>query len=122
MRSVILLLMVLCAGCSTQYFKSAQPASVVARCIANEWEHCGSPDFKVPVFIKQETNGYFVGVSMPSVYFGPSCPVWAEVTNTASGSVTRYHRELQIFHGRLDRAVQKCQDANNNDDASYEGK
>jgi len=79
MRFVIPLLMVLLTGCSTQNFKSAQPASVVAAGIANEWEHCGSPGFKVPVFTKPITNGYFVGVAMPSMYFGPSCPVWAEV-------------------------------------------
>ena len=112
MRFLILLLVVLLTGCSTQYFRSAQPASVVASCIAREWEHCGSPGFKVPVFTKQLTNGYFVGVTMPSMYFGPSCPVWAEVTNTTSGSITKYHRELQIFHGRLDRAVTKCQETN----------
>ena len=110
MRSVMVLFMVLGTGCSTQYFKSTQPASVVASCISNEWEHCGSPGFKVPVFIEPKTNGYFVGVAMPSVWFGPSCPVWAEVTNTASGSITKYHRELQLFHGRLDRAVKKCQE------------
>ena len=111
MRCAVLLLMVLCAGCSTQYFNSALPASVVASCIANEWERCGSPGFKVPVFTKELTSGYLVGVAMPSMYFGPSCPVWAEVTNATSGSVTKYHRELQLFHGRIDSAVKTCQEA-----------
>jgi hypothetical protein len=110
----------LIAGCSTQHFESAHSSYVVASCIAKGWEGCGMSGFKVPVIMEKQTNGYFVGVAtpqlsrygIPSGIHHPEYPVWAEVTDTNSGSVTTYHRAYQIFHGRIDKAVRNCQEPN----------
>lgn len=74
---------------------------------------------KVPVILEKQNNSYFVGIAIPTGWYGiPSgaknsrYPVWAEVTDTDSGSVTEYHRAYQIFHGRIDKAVCECQDPN----------
>jgi len=109
----------LIAGCSTQHFESAHSSYVVASCITKGWEGCGASGFKVPVMMEKQTNGYFVGVALgsswtaiPSGFKHPMYPVWAEVTDTNSGSVTTYHRAYQIFHGRIDKAVRNCQEPN----------
>jgi hypothetical protein len=108
---------ILGSGCSTQHLTSGHSSSTVAACIAKEWEQCGMSGFKVPVMMEKQTNSYFVGIAVGSSFYQfpsglnhSSYPVWAGVTNTAGGSETVYHRAYQIFHGRIDRAVRKCQE------------
>jgi hypothetical protein len=108
-------LAVLSTGCSTQHFKSVPPAHVAA-CIANKWENCGMSGFKVPVTIERQTNGSFAEVVMATAWYGPPSGakhpgyvVWAEVTDTDSGSITEYHRAYQIVHECFDRVVVECQ-------------
>ena len=108
---IALVCVMLNSGCSTQHITSVHLAHVVAACIAKEWGQIA------PVVTKEQTNGCFVGVALggpgfvvlPSGLKHASYPVWAEVTDTASGSETVYHRAYQIFHSRIDQAVRKCQ-------------
>jgi len=115
----LMVIFLLICGCATQSFKSVHSSDVVASCIKNGWEHSAWSGLKVPVIIEKQNNGYFVGVALGSDFYTlpsglkhPSYPVWAEVTDTDSGSVTEYHRAYQIFHGRLDKAVCGCQEPN----------
>ncbi len=113
-----MLVFILICGCATQNFKSVHSSHAVASCIAKEWEQSGMSG-KVPVILEKQNNGYFVGVAIPTGWYGiPSgakhsrYPVWAEVADTDSGSVTEYHRAYQIFHSRIDKAVCECQETN----------
>jgi hypothetical protein len=111
---VALMCGLLSSGCSTQHFTSVHPAHVVAASIEREWNQI------CPLVVTEEqTNGYFVGFALghpvfmlPSGLKHPSYPVWVEVTDTASGSETVYHRAYQVFHGRMDKAVRQCQQTN----------
>jgi hypothetical protein len=109
----------LIVGCSTQHYASVHSSDVVASCIMKEWEQCGASGVKVPVLMERQTNGCFVGIELQQPLYAiptgsnhSSFPVWAEVTDTDSGSVTTYHRAYQLFHGRIDKAVQTCQEPN----------
>jgi hypothetical protein len=117
-RCALMFAVMLIAGCSTQHFESTHSSDAVASCIAKGWEECGASGFKVPVTMEKQTNGYFVGCALQSFYAIPTgtkhslFPIWAEVNDTNSGSVTTYHRSYQIFHGRIDKAVRNCQEPN----------
>jgi hypothetical protein len=116
MHVALVALIALTAGCSTQHFTSPHPANVVAKRIATGWEQCAASG-KLPVLLERQDKCYFVGVAMPSLWLGlPSgtrhsnYPVWAEVVDTDSGSVTTYHKAFQIFSSKLDSAVRKSQE------------
>jgi len=104
------------SGCSTQYYKSADPPQMVAQCIAQRWQKVGMAG-TVPVSIEKIDNGYFVGVELHPLLFSPCImglkhpfhAVWAEVKDDGPGSVTEYKWALQVVHGKLDKAVLDCQ-------------
>ncbi len=100
-------------------YRSENPSVVVASCIAQRWENVGTSGFTVPVSIAKNENGYFVAVELrafldPLIYGlkHPTYAVWAEVTDADSGSTTEYHWAMQLTHGRLDVAVEECQEKN----------
>ncbi len=111
--------MILIAGCSTQQFKSEKPASVVASCIVKGWEQ-SSMSGKTPVIMEKQANGYFVATVLDksivvSALCGSKHPphlVWAEVTDTNSGSLTTYYRARPIYNDKLDKAIKNCQEPN----------
>jgi len=53
-----------------------------------------------------------IAIPIPIGFEHPTYAVWAEVHASGSGSKTKYHRALQIRHGRIDRAVKECQGNN----------
>jgi hypothetical protein len=64
----------------------------------------------------EKTNaGFFVGVAtaginaLPSGAKHSSYSVWAEVTDTESGSATEYHKAYQFASGCIDKVVRECQ-------------
>ncbi len=116
MRSIIIAILLIPVGCSTLTYKSERSALSVAECIAGGWRKSGAASIEVPVSITNTDNAYFVGVELgyvlnpiPLGWDHPSYAVWAEVRESGSGSETRYHRALQIKHGKIDRAVKECQ-------------
>ena len=115
MRLLLLVLIVMLSGCSTFNYRSGYPAEAVASCIAEKWENCGATGFKVPISMTRSDNGYFVAFEMDPfvnpMIFGkhPGYSVWADVTDSGSGSATEYYRAMQISHGRIDKAVKECQ-------------
>lgn len=122
----VLLCVLLSSGCSTQHFTSVQPAEVVAACIAKDWQQRVvqqlGPHANVPVVTKENTNECFVGIRLPGMNEGviltwglaglkhPLWSVWAEVTDTASGSKTLYHRALFNWPYHFDQGVRQCQE------------
>lgn len=112
----LIIAVLLVSGCATVTYKSTRPASVVSKCIAEGWKKSPKSGYMAPVSLTKFEQYYFVGVelgggwySLPSGTKHPSYPVWAEVRDSASGSVTEYHRAYQITHKRIDRVVQECQ-------------
>lgn len=105
------------SGCATVTYESTRPASVVSKCIAEGWKKSPESGHMLPISLTKSEQYYFVGVelgggwySLPSGTKHPSYPVWAEVSESPSGSVTEYHRAYQITHKRIDRVVQECQE------------
>jgi hypothetical protein len=118
MRCALIFVVMSIAGCSTQQFKSEQPASVVASCIEKGWEQSALSG-KIPVITEKKANGYFVAPvfekSIISILCGSKHPpymVWAEVTDSNSGSMTTYFSARPIFHDKIDKAVRNCQEPN----------
>jgi hypothetical protein len=116
-RCALIFAVTLIAGCSTQHFESTQSSYVVATCIEKGWEQ--SALSKVPVIVKKQANGYLVvpvlDKSLISILCGSKHPpymVWAEVTDSNSGSMTTYFRARPIFHDKIDKAVRNCQEPN----------
>ena len=127
---VALVCVMLGSGCSTQHYKSVHPAHVVAACIAKEWRQClaekwgwGTNITRMPTVVtKENTNGCFVGISeapypllcvfTPLTIKHPLCSVWAEVTDTASGSETLYHQAGCTYSRRLNQGVRQSQEMN----------
>ena len=129
---VVLVCVMLGSGCSAQRYTSAQPAHVVAVCIAKEWRQCLAKQwgqttniFRMPAVVtKEKTNGCFVGIQFSGMNEGivltwgltglkhPFHQVWAEVTDTASGSKTLYHRAFSNWPYHFDEGVRQCQETN----------
>jgi hypothetical protein len=130
---VALACVMLGSGCSTQRYESGQPAHVVAVCIAKEWRQSlenqwgwGTNITRMPdVVTKEMKKGYFVGINFgfknEGVFFTRGLTgwkhfaydVWTEVTDTASGSETLYHRNgnvLWFYH--FQQGVRQCQETN----------
>ena len=105
MRAFILAVVVLSTGCTTQHVTSVHPTHVVVSCIAQQWNDCGSSGFKVPVYVEREPNGYILGVGRYLFFVKKGYHVWAQVTDTGSGSATEYNRDRDCFG----QAVQACQ-------------
>jgi hypothetical protein len=127
---VVLVCVMLGSGCSTQRYRSAQRAHVVAACIAKDWRQCleemyaGTITVTPTVVTKENTNGCFVGIltgQPPYLLFSvfsplsmkhPLCLAWAEVTDTPTGSKTLYHQTGCTYSRRLDQGVRQCQEMN----------
>lgn len=116
LRRIIIAILLIPAGCSTFTYKSERSAFGVAECIAGHWRKSGATSIEVPVSLTKTDNTYFVGVELgyvlnpiPLGWEHPGYAVWAEVRDSGSGSETKYHRALQIMHGKIDRAVRECQ-------------
>jgi hypothetical protein len=110
--------LILASGCATVTYNSDRPASVVSECIAAGWKKSPKSGYVLPVSLTKLEQYYFVGVELhycfsplPMGKKHPTHPVWAEVRESASGSVTEYHRAYQIKHERIDRVVQECQES-----------
>jgi len=81
------------------------------------WGNSGSSGARVPISVQKQDRDYFVAFALQGPLFSPiifgrkhpTYPVWAEVKKSPSGSTTEYHRALQIWHRKLDRAVEECQ-------------
>lgn len=112
---LLIIALLLASGCATVTYNSNRPASVVSKCIAEGWKKSPASGSMLPVSLTKSEQYYFVGVdlhswfSLPTGTKHPTYPVWAEVSESASGSVTEYHRTYQITHKRIDRVVQECQ-------------
>lgn len=118
MRWILIIYVLLTTGCSASTYKSELSALVVSECIADKWANAGASErYKVPIAVEKQEDGYFVAFSLQRLFFSPiifglkhpTYSVWAKVTETANGSTTEYHRAFQIWHARIDRAVQDCQ-------------
>lgn len=115
-RDLLIIALLFASGCATVTYNSNRPASVVSNCIAEGWKKSPTSGYMLPVSLTKFEQYYFVGVELHN-WFGPpptgtkhsTYPVWAEVSESASGSVTEYHRAYQITHKRIDRVVQECQ-------------
>ena len=117
MRNIVIAVLLFTAGCSGFTYKSERSPLSVAECIAGRWRQCGATGIAVPVSITKTDNTCFVAVELgyvfnpiPLGFEHPNHAVWAEVIESGSGSETKYHRALQITHGRIDRAVIECQE------------
>jgi hypothetical protein len=72
---------------------------------------------EAPVSVTGKDKYFFVGVELhptfPSTLVAgtdhPFYAVWAEVSETAEGSATRYHRAYQFMHKTIDKVVVECQ-------------
>ncbi len=118
MRMVFLLAaVVVVAGCATMTYTSNRPAADVAERIANGWRKSPRSGYEAPVSLTKTEEYYFVGVELhptfPSlVVTGSKHPlyaVWAEVSDSPSGSIIEYHRAYQVMHDVIDRVVVECQ-------------
>lgn len=105
-------------SCATMTYTSNRPASDVSECIANGWRKSPSSGYTAPVSLTRKEKYYFVGVELHPTIPSPVVtgaehsffPVWAEVSDSPSGSKTRYHRSYQITHDVIDRVVVECQE------------
>ena len=101
-------------------YTSDRSASEIAACIADGWSKSPRSGYEVPVSLTKTENYYFVGVELHPTFPSPVVtgaehpfhPVWAEVSDTTSGSTTKYHRSYQITHDIIDRVVVECQRQN----------
>jgi hypothetical protein len=118
MRFVLLLVaLILFSGCATMTYTSNRPASDVSECIANGWRKSPHSGSEIPVSVTKSEEYYFVGVGLHSLQPNlavtgtkhPQVAVWAEVSDSSSGSTTEYHRAYQIMHGVIDSVVVECQ-------------
>lgn len=103
----------LLAGCSTMTYTSNRSALNVSECIASGWSKAPHSGLDLPVSLTRTKEYCFVGVELHSLLVTgtkhSSYPVWAEVSDTPSGSITIYHRAYQIMHKKIDRVVVECQ-------------
>jgi len=113
-----LALSMLLTGCATMTYTSDRSADEVSKCIAESWRKAPSSGYPLPVSVTKTDTNYFVGVELhptfPSpVVTGTEHPfyaVWAEVSDTPSGSKTNYHRAYQFTHKIIDQVVKGCQE------------
>jgi hypothetical protein len=106
----------LLSACSTLHLKASTSSEAVAACIAEQWRHCGASGFSVPVVKERTDAGFFVGIATAGINALPSgakhagYSVWAEITDTESGSATEYHKAYQFTSGCIDKVVRECQE------------
>jgi len=114
---ILVIIALIASGCSTVTHNSRRPPLEVADCITMGWTNSPSSGYKAPISIEGQEQGYFVAFDLGRPLFSPIIfglkhplyPVWAEVKESPSGSTTEYHRAFQIWHKKIDRAVEDCQ-------------
>lgn len=114
---MLALCLVALGGCATTTYISTDSAEAVSACIAAGWRKSPRFGMEAPVSVTETDKYFFVGVELhptfPSpVVAGADHPfyaVWAEVSETAKGSATRYHRAYQFTHKAIDTVVVECQ-------------
>ncbi len=98
-------------GCATMTYTSTRSALEVSECIADGWRRVPSSGLELPVSRTRSEDHYFVDVVLVQDFptFIPIHSAWAKVWDSASGSTTKYHRNLQLSHEKIDRVVVECQ-------------
>jgi len=84
--------------------KSSKSAKDVAICISSKWENLGIFRMSVPVNMRPTETGYVISIS-----FTPTTDYLIDVTNTASGSQSKYYKRVNSYGESFDNAVKDCQ-------------
>lgn len=107
----LLIALLIFPGCATMTYTSNRSAPEVSECIANGWRKVPSSGSEVPVSVTKSEDYYFVDVVLVRDFptFIPIYSVWAKVWDLPAGSTTKYRRNFQIWHEKIDRVVVECQ-------------
>ncbi len=103
--------LLLLSGCPTMTYRSNRSALEVSQCIADGWRRVPGSGWELPVSLTKSDDYYSVDVVLVQDFptFIPIHSAWAKMWDSAAGSTTKYHRNLQISHEKIDRVVVECQ-------------
>lgn len=117
MHKIILMVVVLLAGCvsasdireSGPRFEltSSRPAETVALCISDHWKNT-TLSAGIPITMKPTSDGYAVSATVNNI-IQKWTGMLSEVSDTPSGSTTRYYTIGMLGTGSYDDVVKDCQ-------------